>query len=130
MRVVAPQRPVVGERPGEWGRTFAAREAATAERASGTARAELIEHILIFGERHLQTVLARYSTHYNGRRHIERCDFSRHDPIVPPRTKRADQRRKPIRKTTPPARILLLDRLCLVRAMVATGLFGHLISAG
>jgi hypothetical protein len=34
----------------------------------------------------LQTVLARYSTHYNGRRHIERCDFSRHDPIIPPRT--------------------------------------------
>jgi transposase InsO family protein len=33
-----------------------------------TARTELTDRILIFGERHLQTVLARYSTHYNGRR--------------------------------------------------------------
>ena len=39
-----------------------------AERFVGTARAELTDRILIFGERHLRTVLARYSTHYNGRR--------------------------------------------------------------
>jgi len=39
-----------------------------AERLVGTARAELTDRILIFGERHLRTVLARCSTHYNRRR--------------------------------------------------------------
>jgi putative transposase len=33
-----------------------------------TVRTELADRILIFGERHLWTVLARYGTHYNGRR--------------------------------------------------------------
>jgi transposase InsO family protein len=57
-----------------------------AERFVGTARAELTDRILIFSERHLQTVLARYSTHYNADGHIEHCDFSRYAPIIPPRT--------------------------------------------
>ena len=39
-----------------------------AERFVLTVRTEITDRILIFGERHLQTVLARYSTHYNGRR--------------------------------------------------------------
>jgi len=39
-----------------------------AERFVLTARTELTDRILIFGERHLRNVLARYSTHYNGRR--------------------------------------------------------------
>ena len=39
-----------------------------AERFVLTARTELTDRILIFGERHLRTVLARYGTHYNGRR--------------------------------------------------------------
>jgi hypothetical protein len=39
-----------------------------AERFVLTARAELTDRILIFGERHLRTVLARYGAHYNGRR--------------------------------------------------------------
>jgi transposase InsO family protein len=39
-----------------------------AERFVLTARSELTDRILIFGERHLRTVLARYSTHYNRRR--------------------------------------------------------------
>jgi putative transposase len=39
-----------------------------AERFVLTARTELTDRILIFGERHLRTVLTRYSTHYNGRR--------------------------------------------------------------
>jgi hypothetical protein len=39
-----------------------------AERFVLTARTELSDRILIFGERHLRTVLARYSAHYNGRR--------------------------------------------------------------
>jgi putative transposase len=39
-----------------------------AERFVLTARTELTDRILIFGERHLRTVLTRYSIHYNGRR--------------------------------------------------------------
>lgn len=39
-----------------------------AERFVLTARTELTDRILIFGERHLRTVLARYSAHYNGQR--------------------------------------------------------------
>jgi hypothetical protein len=33
-----------------------------------TARTELTDQILVFGERHLRTVLAQYEVHYNGRR--------------------------------------------------------------
>src|SRR5215212_8761933 len=32
------------------------------------SRTELTDRILIFGERHLRTALARYGAHYNGRR--------------------------------------------------------------
>jgi transposase InsO family protein len=39
-----------------------------AERFVLTARTELTHRILIFGERHLRTVLARYGAHYNGQR--------------------------------------------------------------
>jgi putative transposase len=39
-----------------------------AERFVLTVRTELTDRILICGERHLRTVLARYSAHYNGRR--------------------------------------------------------------
>jgi putative transposase len=39
-----------------------------AERFVLTARIELADRILIFGERHLRSVLARYGAHYNGRR--------------------------------------------------------------
>jgi len=33
-----------------------------------TARTELTDQMLIFGQRHLRTVLAQYAAHYNGRR--------------------------------------------------------------
>lgn len=39
-----------------------------AERFVLTARNELTDRMLIFGERHLRTVLAQYARHYNGRR--------------------------------------------------------------
>jgi putative transposase len=45
-----------------------ARANAYAERFVLTARTEVTDRMLIFGERHLQTVLARYEAHYNGRR--------------------------------------------------------------
>jgi putative transposase len=39
-----------------------------AERFIGTVRRELTDRLLIIGDRHLRTVLARYVTHYNARR--------------------------------------------------------------
>jgi putative transposase len=41
---------------------------AHAERSVLTARTEVTDRMLIFGERHLRTVLAAYAAHYNGRR--------------------------------------------------------------
>jgi len=38
------------------------------ERFVLTARTEVTDRMLIFGERHLRTILAEYETHYNGRR--------------------------------------------------------------
>jgi putative transposase len=45
-----------------------ARANAYAERFVLTARTEVTDRMLIFGERHLWTILAEYETHYNGRR--------------------------------------------------------------
>ena len=41
---------------------------AYAERFVFTARTEITDRMLIFGQRHLQTILAQYEAHYNGRR--------------------------------------------------------------
>ena len=41
---------------------------AYAERFVLTARTEVADQILIFGQRHLRTILAQYAAHYNGRR--------------------------------------------------------------
>jgi transposase InsO family protein len=41
---------------------------AYAERFVLTARTEVTDRMLIFGERHLRHVLAQYEAHYNGRR--------------------------------------------------------------
>jgi transposase InsO family protein len=41
---------------------------AYAERFVLTARTEVTDRILIFGQRHLRSVLAEYEAHYNGRR--------------------------------------------------------------
>jgi putative transposase len=41
---------------------------AYAERFVLTARTEITDQMLIFGERHLWSVLTRYEAHYNGRR--------------------------------------------------------------
>jgi putative transposase len=41
---------------------------AYAERSVLTARTEVTDRMLIFGERHLRTVPAEYAAHYNGRR--------------------------------------------------------------
>ncbi len=39
-----------------------------AERFVLTARTEVTDRMLIFGERHLRTILAQYAAHYNGQR--------------------------------------------------------------
>ena len=59
---------------------------AYAERFVLTARTEVTDRMLIFGERHLRLVLAEYEAHYNGRRphrsrqlHPPRPDFSAAD---------------------------------------------------
>jgi putative transposase len=41
---------------------------AYAERFVLTARTEVTDRMLIFGERHLRSILAEYEAHYNGRR--------------------------------------------------------------
>ena len=41
---------------------------AYAERFVLTVRTEVTDRMLIFGERHLRTILAQYESHYNGRR--------------------------------------------------------------
>src|SRR3954466_99106 len=41
---------------------------AYAERFVLTARTEITDRMLIFGERHLRSVMAEYARHYNGRR--------------------------------------------------------------
>jgi putative transposase len=45
-----------------------------AERLVLTVRTELTDRMLIFGERHLRSVLATYTAHYNMRR-IEQCSY-------------------------------------------------------
>ncbi len=68
-----------------------------AERFVLTVRTELTDRILIFGERHLRTVLTQFGAHYNGRRPHERYNFSHHAPIFPPRTLTSQRiRRRPV----------------------------------
>jgi putative transposase len=43
-----------------------------AERYVGTLRRECLDHLLIYGERHLRQILAEYSRHYNEHRPISR----------------------------------------------------------
>jgi transposase InsO family protein len=56
---------------------------AYAERFVLTARTEVTDRMLIFGERHLRRTLDEYARHYNGRRPIGRCCCSPHAPTVP-----------------------------------------------
>jgi putative transposase len=44
-----------------------------------TARTEVTDRMLIFGERHLRVVMADYAAHYNGRRPHRSCQ------LYPPR---------------------------------------------
>jgi transposase InsO family protein len=54
-----------------------------AERFIRTLRAELTDRMLIFGQRHLRTVLTEYVRHYNGRRPHRACDLRPPRPTHP-----------------------------------------------
>jgi transposase InsO family protein len=68
-----------------------------AERFVLTARTELTDRILIFGERHLRSVLRRYGAHYNGRRPHRALQLRPRRPDHPaPRLDRQQIRRRSI----------------------------------
>jgi putative transposase len=75
---------------------------ASADRFALTARTEVTDRMLIFGERHLRPVLARYEAHYNRRRPHR----SRH--LRPPRPGYpvADLSQKPIKRRTVPGGLI------------------------
>jgi putative transposase len=50
---------------------------AYAERFVLTVRTEVTYRLLIFGERHLRTILAQYETHYDGRRPVANLSWER-----------------------------------------------------
>ncbi|CAI7973583.1 transposase [Frankia sp. Hr75.2] len=56
---------------------------AYAERFVRTVRTEVTDRMLIFGERHLRTILAEYATHYNGRRPHRGCGLQPPRPDHP-----------------------------------------------
>jgi transposase InsO family protein len=57
---------------------------AFAERFVLTARTEVTDRMLIFGERHLRVVMAEYEAHYNGRRPHRSRQCTRPGPTTPP----------------------------------------------
>jgi putative transposase len=59
---------------------------AYAERFVLAARAEITDRMLIFGERHLRSVLAEYARHYNGRRPHRGRQLRRPAPTTPSQT--------------------------------------------
>jgi putative transposase len=67
---------------------------AYAERFVLTARTEVTDRMLIFGERHLRTILAEYEAHYNGRRPHRSRQLRPPRPDHPP----ADLSRKRIQR--------------------------------
>ena len=48
-----------------------------------TARTEVTDRMLIFGQRHLWTILAQYEAHYNGRRPHRSCQLRPPRPDYP-----------------------------------------------
>ena len=50
------------------------------------ARTEVTDRMLIFGQRHLRTILTQYEAHYNGRRPHRSRHLARPGPTIPSRT--------------------------------------------
>ena len=64
---------------------------AYAERFVLTARTEVTDRMLIFGQRHLRTILAQYEAHYNGRRPHPAASSARPGPTtLPPASPRSE----------------------------------------
>jgi len=89
---------------------------AYAERLVLTAGTEVIERMLIFGERHLRLVMAEYAAHYNGRSSIAAANFARPGPATPSPTSPGSGS-APLRSWRSHQRI----RACGVEAQVKTG---------
>ena len=86
---------------------------AYAERLVLTARSRVTDRILIFGERHLRSVLTGYARHYNGRRPHRSCQLhgfecqipqvtcraicTRPGPTIPSPTSRGRNKLRPVR---------------------------------
>ena len=71
---------------------------AIAERWVGTCRRELLDHVIVFGERHLRRLLADYVAYYNAERvHTGLGDSPDGRPIEP--------------RPSPTARVLALPRV-------------------
>jgi putative transposase len=64
----------------------ASRANAFAERFVGTLRRECLDRTLIFGRRHLESVLKTYIAHYNGHRPHRSLDMNAPVPKSPPNT--------------------------------------------
>jgi transposase InsO family protein len=58
----------------------APRANAFAERWVGTVRRECLDHVLVFGRRHLQRVLGEYTEHYNRARPHRGLDLEPPEP--------------------------------------------------
>jgi putative transposase len=67
---------------------------AYAERFVLTARTEITDRMLIFGARHLRTVMDKYAVHYNRRRRHRSCQLRPPRPDHPP----ADQSQERIQR--------------------------------
>ena len=64
-------------------RAPASTAAAAVSRFVLTVRTEVTDRMLIFGNRHLRTILAEYETHYNGRRPHRSREFHPPRPDYP-----------------------------------------------
>jgi putative transposase len=69
---------------------------AYAERFVLTARTEVTDRMLIFGERRLRAVMSEYETHYNGDAPTEAASCTRPVPTTLPRTTQQLTRRGPV----------------------------------
>jgi hypothetical protein len=90
---------------------------AYAERFVLTARTEVTDRMLIFGERHLRMILAEYEAHYNGRRPHRSRQLRPPRPDHPP----ADLSMKRIQRRPLPRRPHQRTRAGRIEAQVSAG---------